>query len=276
MIPSKLHISLCLLLGLVLSHGVARGEPESETPSQPVYELLPEVDVPVMAIATTFALGWFLRDKTPAPPCAPLCPADSIGGIDGDFAGRWSPSWNQVGDVTLSTLFAGSLATVAVTGNSWSAAGTHGFVLLETILVTSAIQSVSTYSIRRPRPYMYGDKAPLEQRLRGHGSLSFFSGHTANSFSASVAMFQTLRRTHPQSKWKWLALGLGLGASSLVAVSRVYAGQHFPTDVVAGAVVGSSVGMLVPALHDVKALGRWQIAPTTSPTTVGLRAGTRF
>ena len=35
----------------------------------------------------------------------------------------------------------------------------------------------------------------------------------------------------------------------MIAVSRVFAGYHFITDVVGGAVVGSSLGVLIGSVH---------------------------
>ena len=44
-----------------------------------------------------------------------------------------------------------------------------------------------------------------------------------------------------------------LGASEALAVGvgllKIKAGYHYPTDVMAGALVGSGMGLLVPALH---------------------------
>jgi undecaprenyl-diphosphatase len=37
--------------------------------------------------------------------------------------------------------------------------------------------------------------------------------------------------------------------TSLVAVERVRGGAHFPTDVIAGALAGAGIGMLVVHLH---------------------------
>lgn len=64
---------------------------------------------------------------------------------------------------------------------------------------------------------------------------SFPSGHTAMAVAGAVAGSQLLSR----SAWVWWPL------AAVVAVSRVYLGVHWPSDVVAGAVVGLGVSVFV-------------------------------
>ena len=66
---------------------------------------------------------------------------------------------------------------------------------------------------------------PLVRRL---GDYSFPSGHTSASFAAATAIYAIDRR--------WGAAAYVLAA--LIGFSRLYLGVHFPTDVLAGAVVG--------------------------------------
>jgi membrane-associated phospholipid phosphatase len=68
-------------------------------------------------------------------------------------------------------------------------------------------------------------------------------------------MTYTLR--HGPKWWPWLITAL-VGTS--VAIERVLAGQHFPTDVLLGAAAGAAVGWLVPWLH-ARARGAVSIAP---------------
>jgi len=88
--------------------------------------------------------------------------------------------------------------------------------------------------IGRPRPRMediWGFVGPsLESDFH-----SFPSGHTSTSFALAVA----LARYFPGSGWLFYSL------ASLVGVSRVACGSHYPTDVLAGAALGLFAGNLL-------------------------------
>jgi membrane-associated phospholipid phosphatase len=46
-----------------------------------------------------------------------------------------------------------------------------------------------------------------------------------------------------------VVLGSSLSAATVVGLLKIHAGYHYPTDIAAGAVVGTSIGVLVPMLH---------------------------
>jgi undecaprenyl-diphosphatase len=64
---------------------------------------------------------------------------------------------------------------------------------------------------------------------------SFPSGHTALAFSTSVIYGNSYHKL-------WIPLLL---YSTLVGFSRIYEGEHYPADVLAGTALGVSVGLLV-------------------------------
>ncbi|MBZ0199680.1 MAG: phosphatase PAP2 family protein [Ignavibacteriaceae bacterium] len=66
------------------------------------------------------------------------------------------------------------------------------------------------------------------------GSFSFPSNHATNNFAVAVLFY----RIYPNLK---LPLFI---AASLIALSRVYLGLHYPSDIIAGAMVGSAFGYL--------------------------------
>ena len=96
------------------------------------------------------------------------------------------------------------------------------------------------------------------------------SSHTSFvSASVATATYLSFVR-HPHSFRPWLTLVLGTALTAFVSYERVRAQAHFPSDVVAGAVVGAGVGVLVPHLHHTTSVEQRRVwigaspAPSTS------------
>lgn len=85
----------------------------------------------------------------------------------------------------------------------------------------------------RPRPCWLDQTVPLLVRMPK--DYSFPSGHTLVSFEGAVTIFLF------NKKWGIPALLLAV----LIGCSRLYLFVHFPTDVLAGAVLGSVIAWLV-------------------------------
>jgi len=64
-------------------------------------------------------------------------------------------------------------------------------------------------------------------------SASMPSGHASTAFAAAVAV----GLVHPRLRWPLV------GLASLIALSRVWLGVHYPTDVLAGAALGTAVAI---------------------------------
>lgn len=89
----------------------------------------------------------------------------------------------------------------------------------------------------RPRPFV-ADPAEVHPLVAHGADGSFPSDHTALGFAVAAALWGTA----PALRWALLAL------AALAGASRVYAGLHWPTDVVGGAVVGAFAGWLARRL----------------------------
>ncbi len=217
--------------------------------SKTAFQLYAEIDIPVLSISAILASARLLR--TDAPICAKVaghCDPASLNAFDRSFAGIWQPTWATLSDVGLATLSVGAGAVLLVDEGPLAALNDM-VVVAESGFVATALPSMTTLATSRPRPYAYGSKAPLSQRNSGSAALSFISSHTSISFAIATSMFIAMKRLHPHSALPWVVLGVGLALASSIATARLLAGEHFPTDAMAGAVVGASVGTVVSAVH---------------------------
>jgi undecaprenyl-diphosphatase len=97
--------------------------------------------------------------------------------------------------------------------------------------VAIGLNYVVKLAVKRPRPVLEG----LPPLGGAPSSLSFPSAHATSSFAVATAMC----RVDPATSAAFLvALALALG--------RPYLGMHYPSDVLAGALIGIALGLIVP------------------------------
>lgn len=118
---------------------------------------------------------------------------------------------------------------------------------LAAVLTASGIATVVLkYAVRKPRPALVLSEV---HALWGHTTTpSFPSGHTASAFAmAAFLVFLSNERGKGPFRfaghvllWSW-AIGVG--------ISRIFLGVHFPSDALAGAVLGVLTGALGARLY---------------------------
>jgi len=108
-----------------------------------------------------------------------------------------------------------------------------GIVMGESFIVTSVISISMKYAVNRPRPFV---TYPDIQKETAGGSSSFPSGHTSDAFSTATS----LSIAFP----KWYVIAPSYVYASAVGYSRMDLGVHYPSDVLAGAIVGAGSAYL--------------------------------
>jgi membrane-associated phospholipid phosphatase len=122
-----------------------------------------------------------------------------------------------------------------------------GLHSVESILIADVLGGTFKALAGRARPYVNIDNPADFQLFRGltggHPYQSFPSGHTINAFAfASTVTRET------QFWWPHSAFYVGTvmyGGAALMGVSRIYNNQHWASDVIAGAAIGTLVGVKV-------------------------------
>jgi undecaprenyl-diphosphatase len=103
-----------------------------------------------------------------------------------------------------------------------------GLAILISLAVALLLTMLFQYLALRPRP------VGVRLLLRTPNFPAYPSGHAALAFGTALVLGLSYRQLH----W-WMA---GLSGAGLIALSRLYLGHHYPSDLLGGAILGAAVG----------------------------------
>ena len=107
-------------------------------------------------------------------------------------------------------------------------------VIGASLLLTAGVTFAIKFSVNRPRPFV---TYPFIEKKIGAGSPSFPSGHTSSAFAVATS----LSLQFP----KWYVVAPSFIWAAGIGYSRMELGVHYPSDVLAGALIGTGCSWLM-------------------------------
>ncbi len=170
----------------------------------------------------------------------------SVNSFDRIFMNPYSNNLDNLGTVLCTASLLLPAANLAVSPSQYL---TIAVMYAQTILFAHGTKEALKIFVNRPRPYMYFENYPAEEVQEGDWNNSFPSGHTTYAFAGASFASYVFSVYFKDSNLKWAVISGSTLLASGTAVCRMMSGNHFLSDVIAGALIGSASGILVPVLH---------------------------
>lgn len=241
---------LCIVLLLSIFANVFADFADLFSGEEGIFKLDPIYDGILAGGGTALTVGTFVADKISTDPAFDGKKLDlsCVNPVDKWAAQPYSKELNFTGTVTEAIAMLSPAVLVLTNKTEW---GVIGVMYVESFLWANGLKELTKNLVHRARPYMYFDNPPMDKIKDGDYIRSFPSGHTTIAFNGAVFTSYVFAKYFPESKLKVPVIAGSLAFATVTAVQRVLSGNHFITDVVAGAVLGSISGFLVPFLHTI-------------------------
>ena len=151
------------------------------------------------------------------------------------------------------------IAYLILLGISWTIGGKRGKIAVVGIILLIVASDQTGYRLlkeffARPRPCDI--LSDVITPIGCTGTYSFPSNHALNNFAAAFFFYKLF----PKLKWILFI------TAGLVAISRVYLGLHYPSDIIGGAIIGIAFGYIFSELALIVERKFFMSALTTSKT----------
>lgn len=115
--------------------------------------------------------------------------------------------------------------------------------------------TLAKYAFDRPRP-------PGTTEVETIGSIAGYpSGHTVRAIVVAGMLVAAFAWAHRSAAVRWMAVIAAIAFVALVGLARVGSGQHWPTDVLGGIMLGLT--WLIVCLSMAGTFDRWKAVPST-------------
>lgn len=227
-------------------------------PTHPEYRLL--LDAPLLAAgATLLVVGSQLDVTRKFVPPEGLDRSDIHWSLDRNIIGERSVRADRDSDIFRDLAFAYPAILTFVSqpsGDRWRGSFQHLLEYAEAMLIAEGMSSVIKRWADRPRPFTY-----LPEGERPNNSAynvtsdeafeSMPSGHAAMSFCSASFTIADHLLARPQASGLERAAVAFVGGylAGMTVGMRLEGGQHFPSDTMVGALIGTTCGVATPMVH---------------------------
>lgn len=226
----KFFIIIMILIGLTLYGGGSDSFSLS---------LKKDITLSVIGVSSFFA-GYQIKQMEEIP-------VNSSSWWDEEYKLPFSGNLDKIGDI--SSVIGVLTMPLLIDDFNFKSISTIGLMYTEALLLTIGVKDILKGLIRRPRPYAYENNVNNDYNKSPDDFLSFPSGHTSIAFMTTSFTSYVYFNRKSSMESKILFTGLSYGVALSTAILRVASGSHYSMDVLAGAVLGTSIGLLVPLLH---------------------------
>jgi undecaprenyl-diphosphatase len=215
--------------------------------SREVYELSPLPDILLGSTALVLnggaLLGKHFRPEVTPPASFEL---DRVNSFD-----RWCAlGYSRPADITSEALqWTAILAPALLLSAPRDDWLTIGVMYLESAALAYGAKELAKALAVRYRPYNYFSGRPGDALEDDDFAASFFSGHTTMAFNGAAFVSTVFCAYFADSPWKIPVIAGSFSLAAATGAARILAGQHFLSDVLIGALIGSAAGVVTPLLH---------------------------
>ena len=251
---NKMNLILTAILGFICAFNLnAQTDSTKLKKDKPqVYNYNNKIDIPITSVAAGISIFNFTqiysKDRSSEESILAL-DANEVNKFDRRAAGNYNEDAKRASDVFFKAAIPLPLVVFAFDDSMRKDYWKLSLLYVEAMSITGAAYSTSQQLNDRLRPFTYNQNLSLSERTKGGAKNSFYSGHTALVATSTFFLAQVYADYHPDSSSKWMVYGGAALATYFTGYFRVQAGQHFPSDVIVGGLVGAASGILVPLLH---------------------------
>lgn len=140
-------------------------------------------------------------------------------------------------------------------------------IVSQVIALNGAMTELIRLIVQRPRPYVYENPSFYGQEVQNY--TSFVSGHTSFTTATACALILVLLRRQASGVTVRTIGAISAFVAVSTGVCRVFAGRHFITDVLAGALCGLVSAYAIGSFWGIISYRRKRRLEAGSPTQSG-------